>query len=105
METGSLKGRSHLSHITDYYKNLFGPSDSGMFSLDEDNRDDITQISLEDNEKIVAVFTEQEVKEAAFKMKHNKAPGPDGFIKGDLMALFKTSTKINCSFSALILES
>jgi hypothetical protein len=71
-----------------------------MLSLDEDNRDDITQISPVDNEKLVAVFTEQEVKETVFKMKHNKAPGPDGFlaefyqifweaIKGDLMALFK----------------
>jgi hypothetical protein len=71
-----------------------------MLSLDEDNRDDITQISPVDNEKLVAVFTEQEVKETVFKMKYNKAPGPDGFlaefyqifweaIKGDLMSLFK----------------
>jgi hypothetical protein len=51
-----------------------------MFSLDEDNRDDITQISSEDNAKLVAVFIEQEVKEAVFKMKHNKAPGPNGFL-------------------------
>jgi hypothetical protein len=46
------------------------------------------------------VITEQEVKEAIFQMKHNKAPGPDGFlaefyqffwetIKVDLMDLFK----------------
>jgi hypothetical protein len=47
-----IKGEDPLkSYIVDYYKNLFGPSDSGMFSLDEDNRDDITQISPEDNEK------------------------------------------------------
>jgi hypothetical protein len=96
-----IKGEDPLkSYIVDYYKNLFGPSDSGMFSLDEDNRDDITQISPEDNEKLVAMFTEQDVKEVVFKMKHNIAPGPDGFpaefyqifwetIKGDLMALFK----------------
>jgi hypothetical protein len=76
-----IKGEEPLkSYITDYYKNLFGPSDSGMFSLDEDNRDDIIQIALEDKEKLVVVFTENEVKEAIFKMKHNKALGPDGFL-------------------------
>jgi hypothetical protein len=74
-----IKGEEPLkSYITDYFKNLFDPSDSGMFSLDEDNRDDIIQIALEDKEKLVVVFTENEVKEAIFKMKHNKALGPDG---------------------------
>jgi hypothetical protein len=45
------------------------------------------------------MFIENEVKEAVFQMKHNKAPGPDGFpaefyqifwktIKGDMMAMF-----------------
>jgi hypothetical protein len=89
-----------LSYITDYYKNLFGPLDSGQFSLDEDKRDDIVQISPNENEKLIAMITEQEVKEAVFQMKHNKAHGPDGFpaefyqifwktIKRDLIALFK----------------
>jgi hypothetical protein len=32
-----------------------------------------------DNEKLTAMFIENEVKEAVFQMKHNKAPGPDGF--------------------------
>jgi hypothetical protein len=47
----------------------------------------------------VAPFREEEVKSAVFGMKHNKAPGPDGFpaefyqffwdvIKQDLMSLF-----------------
>jgi hypothetical protein len=32
-----IKGEERLkSYITDTYKNLYGPSDSGMFSLDED---------------------------------------------------------------------
>jgi hypothetical protein len=58
------------------------------------------QITPEENEKLAMVITEQEVKEAVFQMKHNKAPGPDGFpaefyqkfwetIKGDLMALIE----------------
>jgi hypothetical protein len=81
METGSLKGRIHLGHISQIIiKKIFGPFDSGMFSFDEDNRDNITKIVLEDNEKLVDVFIEQEVKEAVFKMKHNKALGPDGFL-------------------------
>jgi hypothetical protein len=58
---------------------LFGPSDDDNFSLDENRRDDVPQISAEDNEKLNAVFTEQEIKEAIFQMKHNKAPGPDEF--------------------------
>jgi hypothetical protein len=79
---------------------LFGHSNSGQFSLDEDKQDDIIQIVPEDNEKLTTVIIEQEVKEAIFQMKHNKAPGPDGFlaefyqffwetIKVDLMDLFK----------------
>jgi hypothetical protein len=79
---------------------LFGLSDGGQFFRDNDRQSDIIQISQEDNEKLTTSFTEQEVKEAIFQMKHNKAPGPDGFpvefyqifweiIKGDLMALFK----------------
>jgi exonuclease III len=35
-----------MSYITNYYKKLFGPSDSGHFSPEEDRRDDITQIHL-----------------------------------------------------------
>jgi hypothetical protein len=71
-----------------------------QFSLDENINFDIPQVSCEENEKLTSSFTEQEVKEAIFQMKHNKAPRPDGFpaefyqifwetIKGDLMALFK----------------
>jgi hypothetical protein len=39
----TIRGHETLkSYITDYYKNLFGPSDGGSFSLDEDRRFDIT---------------------------------------------------------------
>jgi hypothetical protein len=49
---------------------------------------------------LVAKFSEKEIREAIFQMKHNKAPGPDGFlaefyqmfwslIKDDLMAMFR----------------
>jgi hypothetical protein len=75
-----IKGEEPLkSYITDYYKNLFSPSDSALFTLDEDKREDIIQISLEDIEKLIAVIIEQEVKDTVFQMKHNKAPGSDGY--------------------------
>jgi len=56
-------------------------------------------VSEEENEVLVAPFSEEEVKMAIFDMEHNKAPGPDGFpvefyqffwdvVKQDLMSLF-----------------
>jgi hypothetical protein len=59
---------------------LFDPSDGGHFSLEEVRRSDIMQISPEDNKKPTSIFTEQEVKETIFQIKHNKAFGPDGFL-------------------------
>ena len=41
--------------------------------------DDIPQISTEENEILVANFSENEVHEAIMQMENNKAPGPDGF--------------------------
>jgi hypothetical protein len=66
-------------HITNYYKNLFGPSDNSNMELDEHLVQDIPQVSELENEYLTDVFTESEVKAAVFQMKHNKAPGPDGF--------------------------
>jgi hypothetical protein len=112
-----IRGEGPLrSYITDYYKNLFDPLDSGQFSLDGDKRDNIVQISPNENEKLIAMITEQEVKEAVFQMKHNKAPGPDGFqaefyqifweiIKRDLMALFKDFYEDKLPLLASFLES
>jgi hypothetical protein len=64
--------------------------------MDESRTHDIPQISAKENEKLVAPFSEKEVKDAIFQMKHNKASGPDGFpiefyqafweiVKDDLM--------------------
>ena len=86
-------------HITSYYKNLFGPSDASLFSLEESQTADIPQVSDLENELLTAPFTEEEVRTAIFQLEHNKAPGPDGFppefyqvfwgvVKNDLMALF-----------------
>jgi hypothetical protein len=86
------------TYITEYYKTLFGPPNEE--DVNEYRRDDIIQVSGEDNEKLTVEFTEKEVKEAIFDMKQNKAPGPNGLpaefyqtfweiIKYDMMALFK----------------
>jgi hypothetical protein len=94
-DEGELK-----SHITGYYKNLFAPLESMSFILDEDLRDDIIQVTQDENEKLTQSFSEDEVKAVVFSMEHNKAPGLDGFsaefykicwdvIKDDLMALFR----------------
>ncbi|WVZ53969.1 hypothetical protein U9M48_004850 [Paspalum notatum var. saurae] len=67
--------------------------------MDETRHDDIPQVSELENEILVSPFSEEEVKMAVFQMKHNTAPGPNGFqvefyqtfwinIKEDLMALF-----------------
>jgi hypothetical protein len=75
-----IKGDESLkSYITDYCKDLFGSPDSGQFSLDEDKCNDIVQVTYEENDKLTYVIKEQEVKEVVFQMKHNKAPGLDGF--------------------------
>jgi hypothetical protein len=70
-----IKGDEQLkTYITEYYKSLFGPPNGEVVLLNEYRRDDIIQVSDEDNEKLTAGFTEKEVKEAIFDMKHNKAP-------------------------------
>ena len=67
--------------------------------MDETLRHDIPQVSEEENEVLVAPFSEEEVKMAIFDMEHNKAPGLDYFpvefyqffwdvVKQDLMSLF-----------------
>ena len=50
-----------------------------LISMDETLRHDIPQVSEEENEVLVAPFSEEEVKLVVLDMKQNKAPGPDGF--------------------------
>jgi len=66
-------------YITNYYKNLFGERMHNDFSLQEERRENIPQISHLENEILCALFSEQEVKKVVFEMEHNKALGPDGF--------------------------
>ena len=79
---------------------MFGEPDEGNVTLDEARIDDISQVTMEENNILTAPFSEEEVRAAMFQMEHNKAPGPDGFpaefyqnfwdiIKADLLELFK----------------
>lgn len=100
-EEGIIIGQNNLKkYITDYYKKLFGSPNLNHFSLDEDTRDDIPQVSNIENELLIGSFSEAEIKKVVFQLEHNKAPGPDGFpaefyqnfwevIKKDLLALFE----------------
>jgi hypothetical protein len=100
-EEGIVEGEEQLnSYITKYYKNLFGKSQVISLTLNESLVEDIPQITNMESELLVAEFSEKEVREAIFQMKHNKAPGPDGFpaefyqvfwslIKDDLITMFQ----------------
>jgi hypothetical protein len=58
---------------------MFGTPAQTEIVLMEDQISDIPQVSSEENESLIADFTENEVREAIFQMEHNKALGPDGF--------------------------
>jgi hypothetical protein len=72
----------------------------------EDRSHDIPQVTQEENDELVAEFTEAEVREAVFQLEYNEAPRPDSFpaefyqvfwllIKDDLMDLFWTLIERN----------
>jgi hypothetical protein len=76
-----------------------------LFSLGENLKDVISQLSYLENEILSGAFSEVEIKEAIFQMESNKAPGPDGFpsefyqylwetIKPDLIALLMSSMNV-----------
>jgi hypothetical protein len=80
-DEGVIEGGEQIkSYITKYYKNLYGSLEAGGLSLNESLVEDIPQVTNTESEMVVAEFFEKEIREAIFQMKHNKAPGPDGFL-------------------------
>lgn len=66
-EEGIIIGQNNLKkYITDYYKKLFGSPNLNHFSLDEDTRDDIPQVSNIENELLIGSFSEAEIKKSGF---------------------------------------
>ena len=62
-DQGIVIGDDQLkSHITQFYKNLFGSPNASEFTLEEDRIQDIPQVTQEDNEVLTSEFTESEVK-------------------------------------------
>jgi hypothetical protein len=72
-----IYGESDLiKHVTDFYKQLFGPSTVSSLNL---NGIDCKQLTEEDRHELTKPFDLEEIKRVVFEMKHNKAAGPDGF--------------------------
>jgi hypothetical protein len=59
-----------------YYKDLFGPSVLSSINISNLN---MKQLSDTDRSFLTAPFTINDIKKVVFEMKHNSAPGPDGF--------------------------
>jgi hypothetical protein len=77
---GTIVGEENLKvYITEFYNKLFGAPTQNFFSLDESEINDIPQLTHQENEILIANFSEQEVYDAIFQMEKNKAPRPDGF--------------------------
>jgi hypothetical protein len=66
-----------IKHATKYYKDLFGPSESPIFSLDPDCWDQNEKITEEENIQLIKPFSEDEIRKVIKSMKRNTAPGPD----------------------------
>jgi hypothetical protein len=76
-----IKGDDQLKeYITKYYHGLFGPSDCDDFYLIESQYDGMPQVFSEENGKFTTKFSEKEVKDAIFHMKHNKVLEPDNLL-------------------------
>jgi len=57
-----IEGQNNLkNYITQFYKELFGPSEDNHFAFDESRIDDIPQVSQSENKFLTASFTEKEI--------------------------------------------
>jgi SAM-dependent methyltransferase len=95
-----IEGTDNLiDHATTYYKNLFGPAPGNIFSFNHDMWKPHEKLNDADNEILRKPFSMEDVKDALFSMKKNKALGPDNIpiefyqhcwdiVKGDIMNLF-----------------
>jgi hypothetical protein len=71
------KDKDILTHATNYYRELFGPSKSPVFHLDPNCWGPEEKVTQEENEKLVSPFTMEELRVAVFSLEKNTAPGPD----------------------------
>jgi hypothetical protein len=81
---------------TSFYKNLFGPSQDSSISLDN-----LYMKWLDDDERelLTSPFSMEEIKDVVFSLKHNSAPGPDGF-PSEFFRTSGTLSKVICLISS-----
>jgi hypothetical protein len=97
-----LKDENELKeHITSNYQIFFNPPKENTISQWWSRVKDIPQVSEIENEILITMFIENEVKEPIFQMEHNRAPALDGLI----LLCSMTSLKENYHFSASVLVS
>jgi hypothetical protein len=63
------KDEDLVKHATEYYKDLFGPSDSPVFALDLECWGPEEKITDEENNLLTKEFTEEEIKTVVQTMK------------------------------------
>ena len=61
---------------TDFYKELFGPSTLSSINMSNFH---MNRLSDDDRTLLTVPFSIEEIKKVVFGLKHNSAPGPDGF--------------------------
>jgi hypothetical protein len=83
-------GINHLA--TSFYKELFGPSQDSSISL---ANVDMKQLEEGDRNLLISPFSLEEIKDVVFTLKHNSAPGPDGFLP-NFFRSFGKSLKVIC---------
>ena len=66
-----------LQIATDYFKSLFGPSNSPICKMDPSCWSPEEKVSQEESEQLNSKFSEEEIKNVVFSMEKNTAPGPD----------------------------
>ena len=64
-----------VRHITDFYKDLFGPPEVSSISLEGI---ECEKLCVEDRHFMIREFSMEEIKSVVFGMKHNKATGLHG---------------------------
>ena len=68
-DEGRIEGYVPLRNfITQYYKELFGPSAESSFTLDESHTHDIPQVLEAENDFLTSPFPEEEIQIALFQM-------------------------------------
>jgi hypothetical protein len=88
-----------LTHATDFYKSLFGPTPGNLIDIDENMWEEHEKLSREYNEELCKPFSLEEIKNALFEMRVNRAPGPNNIpiefyqhcwdiVKFDIVNLF-----------------